>query len=247
MDAIREFPADVRLEAYEAIIEYGTTGTIPEGLSGMAKMAFNFAKKTLDKDRDKYDATRQKRADAGRKHSGNQYTEEQCGTSVPTDAQVEQNGTNGTNVPNAARAEQVFQNGTNGTVYDSVYVNGLSKDNIKETTNVVKKSRAAPLEERMREFYESLVPFVGKYGKQMVRDFYDYWSEPTQDKKRMRWELQRTWSVARRFRTWKEKQLEIDKRNAATRRDTTAEQRAADVATIVARLAAEDDAEQQAR
>lgn len=249
MDAIRELPSDVRLEAYEAIIEYGTTGIIPEGLSPMAKLALNFAKSTLDKNSDKYEATRKKRAEAGRRHNGNQYTEVPGETSAAPTAQVEQNGTNGTNVPCAEQmeqTEQVSQNGTNGTdnVNVNVNVNGLSNDNIKETANAVKKARAAPLEDRAKEFYESLVPFVGKYGKETLRDFYEYWSEPTQDKKKMRWELQRTWSVSRRLRTWREKEREINNRNRyeASRGNTqaAAEQRADEAAAIVARLAAEN-------
>lgn len=244
MDAIRELPADVRLEAYEAIIEYGTTGIIPDGLSQMAKLALNFAKSTLDKNSDKYEATRKKRAEAGRKHNGNQYTEEPTSAPAPT-AQVEQNGTNGTSVPNEVRAEQteqVFQNGTNGTDNVNVNVNVLSNDNIKETTNVVKKSRAAPMEERMREFYESLVPYVCKYGKEMVRDFYEYWSEPTQDKHKMRWELQKTWSVQRRLRTWKEQEKKFNQRDGNNRTSNqTPADRAADVAATIARLAAEND------
>jgi hypothetical protein len=92
-DAMSGLPNEVRLEVYEAIIEYGTSGTHPSGLKQMAMLAFNFAKTTLDKDREKYEDTRKKRSEAGKKHKGNQYKN---GTSVPFDEQMEQNGTNGT-------------------------------------------------------------------------------------------------------------------------------------------------------
>lgn len=94
-DAMSGLPNEVRLEVYEAIIEYGTSGTLPSGLKQMAMLAFNFAKTTLDKDREKYEDTRKKRSEAGKKHKGNQYKN---GTSVPFDEQMEQNGTNGTHL-----------------------------------------------------------------------------------------------------------------------------------------------------
>lgn len=91
-DAISGLPDEVRLEIYEAIIEYGTTGKSSD-LKPMAMLAFNFAKATLSKDAERYEEKRKKRSDAGRKHKGNQYTRRK-GTSVPN---LEQNGTNGTN------------------------------------------------------------------------------------------------------------------------------------------------------
>ena len=35
------------------------------------------------------------------------------------------------------------------------------------------------MELRKEKFYQSLVPYVAKYGKDMVRAFYDYWTEKT--------------------------------------------------------------------
>ncbi len=33
-------------------------------------------------------------------------------------------------------------------------------------------------DKRTKEFYNSLIPYVSTYGKDMVREFFDYWSEP---------------------------------------------------------------------
>lgn len=111
-DAMSGLPNEVRLEVYEAIIEYGTSGTLPSGLKQMAMLAFNFAKTALDRDREKYEDMKKKRSEAGKKHKGNQYKN---GTSVPFDEQMEQNGTNGT----------VYVDD-----YDSVYVNKLSDESV---------------------------------------------------------------------------------------------------------------------
>lgn len=76
----------------------------------------------------------------------------------------------------------------------------------KRTTNVVPKNsvaaKAATLEQRTKVFYDSLVPFVEVYGKEMIRAFYNYWTEPNKSKTKMRFELEKTWDVSRRLVTW---------------------------------------------
>lgn len=58
------------------------------------------------------------------------------------------------------------------------------------------------LEVRKKEFYESLVPFVETYSKEMIRAFFNYWSEANKRKNKMRFEFQKTWETARRLNTW---------------------------------------------
>ena len=36
----------------------------------------------------------------------------------------------------------------------------------------------------------------------MLRDFFDYWSEMNKSKTKMRFELEKTWEVSRRLKTW---------------------------------------------
>ena len=52
-EEIKDLPDDVRLEIYESIVEYATTGNV-RGLKPMANIAFNFIKPTIDKDSKKY-------------------------------------------------------------------------------------------------------------------------------------------------------------------------------------------------
>ena len=76
---------------------------------------------------------------------------------------------------------------------------------IKETTTdvVAKKdaAKAATLS-RKESFYQLLVPFVGKYPKEMIRAFFDYWSELNKSGTKMRYELEKTWELPRRLSTW---------------------------------------------
>jgi hypothetical protein len=58
------------------------------------------------------------------------------------------------------------------------------------------------IEQRKKSFAEILIPFVDIYGKDMIREFYDYWSETTLNNKKMKYELEKTWSIERRLKTW---------------------------------------------
>jgi len=52
-EAISDLPDDIRLEIYESVIEYATSGNV-KGLKTMASIAFNFIKTTIDRDAEKY-------------------------------------------------------------------------------------------------------------------------------------------------------------------------------------------------
>ena len=49
-EVLMGYPSEVRLEVYDAIIEYVASGTISE-LKPLAKMAFSFIKKEVDKNK----------------------------------------------------------------------------------------------------------------------------------------------------------------------------------------------------
>ena len=79
------------------------------------------------------------------------------------------------------------------------------KNIIKETTtNVVAKKDAAKAAtlSRKESFYQSLVPYVGQFPKEMIRAFFDYWSELNKSETKMRYELEKTWELPRRLATW---------------------------------------------
>ena len=71
----------------------------------------------------------------------------------------------------------------------------------------MKSQTSKPLEERKQEFYDSLRQYVGKYDREMLRDFYDYWSEINDGGTKMRWEIAKTkggtFSIGGRLATWK--------------------------------------------
>lgn len=58
------------------------------------------------------------------------------------------------------------------------------------------------LPERKENFRLTLLPFIEKYGANMINRFYKHWTETTVKGTRMRFEKQDTWSLAGRLATW---------------------------------------------
>ena len=79
------------------------------------------------------------------------------------------------------------------------------------------------LDERRQTFIESLTPFIPTYGMEMVNAFIDYWTEPNRSCTRMRFELQRTWSLPLRLATWARHDRVFAQRTAYTHRPTSNE------------------------
>lgn len=93
------------------------------------------------------------------------------------------------------------------------------KKNKENSTTVEKKktkdkdaAKAATLS-RKEAFYQSLIPFVGLYPKEMIRAFFDYWSEQNKSGTKMRFELEKTWELSRRLKTWEKKEYQYGNRN----------------------------------
>ena len=67
---------------------------------------------------------------------------------------------------------------------------------------VSERKEKKSLETRQNDFALTLKPFVNQYGREMIVQFYQYWTEPNQTKKKMRFELEKTWDAERRLITW---------------------------------------------
>lgn len=180
-DAIADLPNDMRLEIYEAIIEYGTSGKLPT-LKPIANVAFNFIKTGIDRNSEKYSEVLEKRKEAGRK--GGLAKANNTKQDVAT-------------LANASNAKQSVAN-------LAVNVNDNVNDIIENTTNVVSKKDAAHAAtlKRKEDFGKTLIPFMEKYGKEMIRAFFEYWSELNKPETKMRCEMQKTWEVSKRLVTW---------------------------------------------
>ena len=97
----------------------------------------------------------------------------------------------------------------------------LNYDNYQASTETkaIEKKPSKSIEEREKEFGNSLAPFVEIYGKSMVRRFFDYWSERSPQAKKMRFEKQKAFDIKKRLVTWSQKNY--DKDNVNTKADDT--------------------------
>ena len=58
------------------------------------------------------------------------------------------------------------------------------------------------LEDRKSDFIKELTPFLPIYGKDMLNEFYKYWSESNRSKTKMKWEREDTWELKLRLERW---------------------------------------------
>lgn len=83
----------------------------------------------------------------------------------------------------------------------------LSKHSTKHSQSTVsidkqETIKQITIEERKLKFAQTLKPYVEKYGREFLNDFYLYWTEPTLNNKKLKYELEKTWSLDRRLSTW---------------------------------------------
>ena len=112
--------------------------------------------------------------------------------------------------------------------------------NVESTKETTDTSQA--LEKRKEKFYNSLVVYVERYGKETVRAFFDYWSEANKSMTKMRFELEPTWETGRRLAYWAKKDNKFKNYAESYKHHSSVEQRREDAASIIARRLAQDDA-----
>lgn len=89
-----------------------------------------------------------------------------------------------------------------------------------------KKSDAAKAAtiKRKELFYEELIPYVERYGKDMIRKFFEYWTEQNKSGTKMKYEIEKTWDLARRLGTWNNREP-IGGKNLFSQQTTSTEEK----------------------
>jgi len=78
------------------------------------------------------------------------------------------------------------------------------------------KEKQEAMIRRRDEFYQLLVPYLEIYPKDMIRAFFNRWTEPNKSKTRMKFELEATWDLKLRLTTWENNDLKWGKAGKAT-------------------------------
>lgn len=74
--------------------------------------------------------------------------------------------------------------------------------NVTESVNDNVNVNVKNIEERKLKFADTLKPFLNIYGKDLLNDFFKYWTEPNKSNTKFKQELEKTWSLERRLETW---------------------------------------------
>lgn len=99
---------------------------------------------------------------------------------------------------------------------DSVSVSVSVNDNVKGKINNI--------DDRKLKFASTLKPFVDIYGKELIREFYNYWTESNKSNTKFKQELEKTWSLERRLETWAKNDINFNKNKNGTTSITESEQ-----------------------
>jgi hypothetical protein len=71
-----------------------------------------------------------------------------------------------------------------------------------DTDILLKKETKLNLSERELNFKNDCRVFLNEFGKELLISFFNYWSEPNHLKTKMRFELEKTFDIKRRLKTW---------------------------------------------
>ncbi len=180
--AFDQQPNDVAGELIKMIFDYVRTNEVLKSDNPVVNAMFSIFRPAIDRNIDKYDEVVEKRREAGRLGG----------------LKKSQNKLKVANVASASKCKQNLAN-----VADSVSdsVSDINKEKIV-------KEKSLSLSDRTEKFKDELTPFVEKYGKDMIFAFFDYWSEPNPSKTKMKFEMQKTWDIAKRLRTWERRSNE---------------------------------------
>lgn len=72
----------------------------------------------------------------------------------------------------------------------------------KEKERKEKENKVKTIEDRKSQFKELLSPFLEKYGRIILNEFFSYWTEHGVNDKKMRFEKEKSFDVGRRLETW---------------------------------------------
>lgn len=96
------------------------------------------------------------------------------------------------------KSKFTFENG----MYYNKKLESVKQTKTKQEVIIDRAKLDEQIKEKRQVFYEDCKPYLAKYPKEMLRAFYNYWTELNNSKTKMRYELQQTFELSRRLATW---------------------------------------------
>lgn len=173
----------------------------PVSSNRLINVVFEPLKAVLKSDLQKYEKKREKNAENIRKRWNKNDTTVYGGISSYT------NHTDNGN-------DNVNDNGNvndKDNISDIKIIKEIDKEKAAPTTVVATPPKKKNITDRENEFYNSVAAHTAKYEKEMLRAFFDYWSEKNAKGDKMRFELQRTFEISKRLATWERNNSKFEK------------------------------------
>ncbi len=105
----------------------------------------------------------------------------------------------------------------------------IVKENKEKETNEIKEK----IEERKLKFADTLKIYIDKFGREVLLEFYAYWTEPNKSNTKFRQELEKTWDLERRLTTWIKNDKNFNKKNDGTGKQTNSDRNKSDLIDLV--------------
>ena len=147
-EVLRDYPAEVRLEVYEAIMDYVALGILPD-LKPLSNMAFKFIKNEIDYNAERYNEIIAKKREAG-KAGG--LAKQANVANVANANSAKHNVANVANVANANSAKHNDNVNVNDNVNDIENIEGDSKGEDKPPMRTPVKRFIVPTLEQVAEY-----------------------------------------------------------------------------------------------
>lgn len=92
---------------------------------------------------------------------------------------------------------------SNGSIIKQINNKQLTIEHTLELIKIINNHISKlPITEKQNIFKIEIKEYSEQYDINLLKDFYNYWSEPTNDKKKIRKDLEKTWDTGRRLSTW---------------------------------------------
>jgi hypothetical protein len=200
-EATKQLPVEVRDELLTAIMKYGLFGEEPKELCPVAEGIWLCIKPQMNANRRKYEraCNNENKSCTKRNNTPKAVMDEE-------EREKERSKEKEKEDDHEHAHEHEHEEKKKLNPSDLAKKAALSLVNANDAKKLI---LVKDMDVRMKAFYDTLVPYVRFYGRTMIRAFYDYWTEPNTSGTKMRFELQKTWSLERRLRNWEKNSMKF--------------------------------------
>ena len=200
-----------RCEFYEALLDYVCEGKEPQFESFIMRCLFSAFQINLDNNIKKL-AKHRAAVENGKKGAAKRYSKTHCKSDDYLAKNLAKNqkcssiSPSPTSSPSPSPSPSPTSSSTSISSICKPEEDKTEKEEIGDNENRNKRILfpKKSINERNLAFYNSLLPYVDRYGAERIRKFYEYWVEPSQDCTTLRFETETNWNLEARLNRWKD-------------------------------------------